>query len=402
MYSRILVALDGSEYSLCGGQIALGMARLLGCEITACHVYDLEIHRVRFQEMGPGLPAVYKGKETIQRLRKAHVSLMSEGFLALSRGYMEHFLSQGRETGIPMREASISGRSYVKILELAKKRKTDMIVMGAQGLGAIGDGVLGNTVSQVLQHATCDLLIARRAMDHGGLLVGIDGSAEAIHALHRSAYLGRVLRKKVHIATAYDPGFHAEVFRVMAHSLSPERQAEVGLARQERLHEGFIDGGLATLYRSFLDRADKEARNTGIHPSTALLKGKVYHALNREVERIGGDLLVVGRFGHHREKISKIGSNAEALARYCRANLLVTAPHVTRSFARESEERAVEWDSDALASLERIPLPARAGVRQKMENIILGEGRSQITLDTYIELGRRLGVANLGEDISAS
>jgi nucleotide-binding universal stress UspA family protein len=51
MYSTILVALDGSEYSISGSEIALGLARGLSSKILACHIYDEKTHRTRFREM---------------------------------------------------------------------------------------------------------------------------------------------------------------------------------------------------------------------------------------------------------------------------------------------------------------------------------------------------------------
>lgn len=329
MYSTILVALDGSKHSVWGAQIGLAIARGLGAEILACHVYDTKIHRVRFQEMEPGLPARYQGKESLHQLRKAHDSLILDGFHSLSRGYVEHFVADARRAGVTTSEVHVEGRNYVKILEIAQEQKTDLIVLGAHGIGACDDGPLGSTVARVLRHARCDVLVARRALGDGGILVGIDGSVQAMAALHKGAIWGQTLNRSIHVAAAYDRSFHNEVFKTMAHSLSAERQEEVGLARQEDLHENFIDGGLGTLYKTFLDRACKEAGIVGIDETpTTLLQGKTYQALVEHAGKIGADLLAVGRFGYHREHISEIGSNAEALARLGKTNILVVASDV--------------------------------------------------------------------------
>jgi nucleotide-binding universal stress UspA family protein len=325
MYSRILVALDGSEFSASGGQIALALARGFDSEILACHVYDAKIHRTRFREMEPGLPARFQGKESIHNLRKAHDSLILDGFLALSQGYMEHFVADARQIGLTAREVTIEGRNYAKILEIALDRKADLIVLGAHGIGAFNDGLLGSTAARVLRHARCDVLIARRALGDGAILVGIDGSDQAMAALRKGAILGRTLERSLHLAAAYDPDFHNEVFKAMAHSLSAERQEEVGLARQEGLHEQFIDGGLNALYKTFLERIRKQAGIMDIETSSKLLRGKPYQALVGYSGEIGADLVVVGRHGYHQEKVSQIGSNAEALVRLGKTNTLIVA-----------------------------------------------------------------------------
>ena len=55
MYSTILVALDGSDHSLAGGDLAVALAQRVGSGILAAHVYDAAIHTTRFREMEPGL-----------------------------------------------------------------------------------------------------------------------------------------------------------------------------------------------------------------------------------------------------------------------------------------------------------------------------------------------------------
>jgi nucleotide-binding universal stress UspA family protein len=328
MYSRILVALDGSKHSVWGAQITLTIARGLGAEILACHVYDVQIHRVRFHHMEPSLPARYQGKESLHHLRKVHDSLISDGLRVLSEGYMEHFVTEARGAGVTTCEVNVEGRNYVKILEIAHGRKTDLIVLGAHGIGACDDGLLGSTAGRVLRHARCDVLIARRPLGDGGILVGIDGSDQAMPALHKGAILGNTLKRSLHVAAAYDPDFHTEVFNTMVHSLSAERQEEVGFTRQENLHEEFIHGVLGNLYQTFLDRARKQTGTMGIKTSCALLQGKAYQALVEHAGKIGADLLAVGRYGYHREKISEIGSNAEAIARLGKTNILVVASDI--------------------------------------------------------------------------
>jgi nucleotide-binding universal stress UspA family protein len=328
MYSTVLVGLDGSKHSIWGAQIALAIARGLGAEILACHVYDTGIHRVRFHEMEPGLPTRYQGKESLHQLRNAHDSLISDGLQALSRGYMEHFVSEARGAGVTTSEVNVEGRNYVKILEAAHGRKTDLIVLGAHGIGACDDGLLGSTAARILRHAKCDVLIARRPLGDEGILVGIDGSEHSMAALHKGAIWGQTFKRPIHVAAAYDPGFHSDVFKTMAHALSEERQEEVGLTRQMNLHQGFIDGVLGNLYQSFLDRARKQTGRMGKKKSCALLRGKAYQAMIEYAGKIRADLLIVGRHGYHREKISEIGSNAEAIVRLGKTNILVVASDV--------------------------------------------------------------------------
>ena len=63
MYSKILVALDGSEWSAYGAGIALELAHRLGAGLVAAHVYDSGIHSLRFREMERVLPRQYQKEE---------------------------------------------------------------------------------------------------------------------------------------------------------------------------------------------------------------------------------------------------------------------------------------------------------------------------------------------------
>jgi len=190
MYSHILVALDGSEPSRFAGQTAVAIAVATRARVTACHVYGAQMHRRRFVDMEPGLPAQYQEQERLSGLRTAHDNLIDEGFRALSTGYIEDFVASARASGIAVETVTAEGRSYVGILHLAREYKVDLIALGAEGLGAVGDGMLGGATSRVLANAPCDVLVVRRGIGDGPILAGVDGSEEALKAAAPSRCAG--------------------------------------------------------------------------------------------------------------------------------------------------------------------------------------------------------------------
>ncbi len=293
MYASILVALDGSDCAHAAGRIALGAARELGCGVLGTHVYAAQLHSERFRAMEPGLPPESQGEETLGRLRETHDSFISDGLHALSRGYLEQFLSEARSAGVAAEEMHLEGRNYVRLLELARERGIGLIALGARGLGALDDGLLGSTAARVLRQAPCDVLIARRPLAGGAIVAGIDGSDYAQAIVRKAAVWARVSGGKLRLAAAYDPAFHVHVFETMARSLPPERQEEVGLQKQEALHEGLINDGLAALYRGFLDRAFQGLGSDGCPAERVLLEGKAYRALAEHAEGSGAGLIVV-------------------------------------------------------------------------------------------------------------
>lgn len=409
MYDHILVALDGSEPSRFAGQAAVALAAATGARVTACHIYGARMHRRRFSDMEPGLPAKYQEQEMLGNLRTAHDRLMDEGFRALSTGYIEEFVAASRHAGISIDSAAAEGRSYVGILHLARAHQADLIVLGADGLGAVGDGMLGGTTSRVLANAPCDVLVTRRQMNGGPILTGVDGSEEALKAATRAVTLGRAINRPIHMAAVYDPQFHTRVFITMARSLSAQRQEEVGLANQEQLHDDIINDGLGKLYAEFLREAERRFGGNGAVVKTALVTGKAYCALNSQAQQLAADLIVLGRYGHHRESCSSIGSNAENLLRSTPANVLLVGAVSRQDNSSRMAEPALAanppssiinnqlaWSPEAEARLQRVPSFVRGMAKRAVENAVRETGKDRVSADDFNEVAARFGMGAAG------
>lgn len=401
MYDQILVALDGSEPSRYAGQAALALAAAGASSLIACHVYGVDIHRRRFTDMEPGLPEKYQEKKTLTDLRMAHDRLMREGFLALSAGYVEDFVASAHKAGITARSVAMEGRSYTGILQIARSRRCDLICLGADGLGAIGNGMLGGTTTRVLYGAPCDVLVARRAPSDGPLIAGVDGSSAALSAVNRAAGLGRAMNKQVRLVAAYDPDFHTHVFSAVGNSLSPDRQQQVGLAGQEALHDDIINDGLGKLYSEFLRDAESSIKNNGVAATTSLLTGKAYDAINRQAADCDADLIVVGRHGNHREPSSRLGSNAEGLLRATSTNVLLIGgineePSEPKTISRVEEidrpPESLTWDSDAESRLQRVPSFVRNMAKLAVENSVRESGARRVSADDFDNVAAQFGM----------
>ncbi len=410
MYERILTALDGSEHSRHGGRISIALASKLHAELIASHVYSSELHAQRFRDMEPGLPAEYQQGELLDHLRGQHDSLIAEGFEALSLGYLEEICHEAQQAGVRIRSATPAGRNYVQLLALAESLEIDLLVLGAQGLGAIGDDQLGSTSARVLRHARCDVMICRQPIGNGAaILAGIDGSEQALDAAETANLWANALDRPLQLAAVYDTEFHAHVFSAMGHSLSLERQEQVGLAKQEDLHETLINDGLAHLYRGFLADAKARLGATNGQVQTRLLEGKAYRTLVDHARAEQAGLIVVARSGHHRQPISMLGSNAEAVCRLSDGNVLVVAGAKNSDdpsqddTAREAGKvpqaqtvpparQAMEWDSQALDRLQRAPTFVRPMARRMVEQTAREQGADRITMELFEKVLHRFGM----------
>jgi nucleotide-binding universal stress UspA family protein len=402
MYNQILVAIDGSMPSRYAGKAAIEIARVTGSCLVACHVYGADIHRIRFTDMEPGLPHKYQEKDNLAELRTTHARLMDEGFKALSAGYLEDFADLCRQSNIKVESVTIEGRSYAGILSIAKKYNCDLIAIGADGLGAIGNGILGGTTTRILQSAPCDVLVARCPMGDNPILTGVDGSEQCLIAVDKAVHLAHAMKKNVHLVAAYDPDFHTNVFNAIAENLSSENQEKVGLKGQKKLHDEIINKGLGKLYENFLDEAKKRFISNGTVIKTFLVAGKAYHALDTQARDCCAGLIVIGRHGHHHQLPSQLGSNAEALLRTSSANVLLVGGIEDKGhdckFAQAASENItsqtpLSWDSDAQKRLQRVPAFVRKIAKRAVESAVAQSGKNHVTSEDFDNIAARFGMA---------
>ncbi len=360
MYKKILVAIDGSDYSLAGGQIALSIAKKLGAQILASNVYDAQIHTRRFHEMESILPGQYREADTEEQLREVHNVWTNEGFLALSKKRLSPYIEMCKKAGVEPVEVNRQGRNYVEILKAAEETGADLIIMGAAGIGAV-DNQWGSTAARVLRMANCDVMLARKMPEGGDIVVGIDGSEEAEHALERAGAWAEALDKDIVLSAVYDPYFHnrvleslegassayetsyhEEIYKAVethgdaehygsGHTQTAVQEADPAAPHagahggghgesEDGGHDQMVDEGLAKLYEGFLQRAASKASG---ELRTELLKGKPYQRLAEHAHEAAADLVVAGRNGLHKSEFSSIGSNAEGIARMADTNVLI-------------------------------------------------------------------------------
>ena len=344
--------------------------------------------------MEPSLSSRYQMSPVLEELRRAHTGLIQEGLESLSQGYMDQFAEEAEALGVKARLCTLEGRNYVKILEQVESCGAGLVMLGAHGLGRTGDGRLGSTASRVLRQAGCDVFICRGPFETGSrILVGLDGSREALGSLERAAAWCRALGARLELAAAYDPVFHTEVFKVMSRSLSDDRKVQIGLDRQEKLHHMIIDDGLKRLYEGFLEEGAALAQSLGVANTSILLQGKAYSTL---IEYMASGpaptLAVVGRFGHHREPCSDIGSNSESIAGRSPCNVLVTKAVDTPSVQARLRPSSLEWEAEAESRLQRVPSFVRHMARRMVEEQAQRLGMTRISADFFTDTANRMGM----------
>jgi len=149
MYKHILVPTDGSKLSLKAVKTAAGLARACKAKVTALYVYEPYMPRAADESIVPmGLTRDQVAyKNAAEAAAKAALAKVEKG-LAVAK--------------VKCETASVSDPlPWHGILEAARKRKCDLVVMASHGRGGLAGLVLGSETHRVLAHSKIPVLVCR-------------------------------------------------------------------------------------------------------------------------------------------------------------------------------------------------------------------------------------------------
>ncbi len=150
-FKRILVAVDGSEYSERASEISIDMAQKYSAELLVLHVIPRPAYAYMplFPNVSP--PSQASFDEYYEYAKKA------------ARTYVDRILARAKTLGVnareEVREAVMS--TVQGITEYAQNEKVDLIVVGTRGLGGFRKLLIGSVSSGVVAHAHCPVLVVR-------------------------------------------------------------------------------------------------------------------------------------------------------------------------------------------------------------------------------------------------
>jgi nucleotide-binding universal stress UspA family protein len=140
MFDNILLAVDGSEHALHAACMAAKLAKAMNSQT------------LRIVVAYEPVPA-YLGEPNLQHVIDVRLN------------EAQHVLQETVETLGPLstdvHTELIEGDAADSIIEVARTRASDLIVMGSRGLSRLAELVLGSTSQKVVAHAPCPVLIVR-------------------------------------------------------------------------------------------------------------------------------------------------------------------------------------------------------------------------------------------------
>ena len=147
MLNTILVAVDGSKHSMRALEFATELAKKFDAALSVVSIYR---H--------------YSALESTHSLVKSRNEIVPPDIVLsqLAQDYVDEAVERARELGAAKVEGIVKrGQPSRTIVETAKEREADAIVMGSRGLGDIGAMLLGSVSHKVSSLAECTCITVK-------------------------------------------------------------------------------------------------------------------------------------------------------------------------------------------------------------------------------------------------
>lgn len=204
----------------------------------------------------------------------------------------------------------VDGDPRTALVAFAETHATDLIVLGARGLGAVAAFLLGSVSLGVARDAPCPVLVCKgspRPIET--VTVGLDGSDQAREAL---AWTARLPFEKVSVRLV------AVVEPIRYPATAPEIISAQLLAAMEE-----YEAERRAELQAVVSAAAVEVQGSVAAVETDTLAGGAADMLVRDVDAHGTDLLVVGARGQGALRRALLGSVSESVLRHASCPVLV-------------------------------------------------------------------------------
>ncbi len=144
-FSKIMVAIDGSEHSLKAAEYALEIAKSFSAQLYAVTVtYVPESYHLKQEDV-------------------LNQSIEMRGSIEDAKTWLKKFNQDSREDSIQLKTELINSHRPVDyvILEYAEKNDIDLIVLGTRGRSGFKKLLLGSIASSVVTYAHCPVMVVK-------------------------------------------------------------------------------------------------------------------------------------------------------------------------------------------------------------------------------------------------
>jgi nucleotide-binding universal stress UspA family protein len=291
---QILVPIDFSECSTPALKYAARLARAVSADLHLLHVW----------EVPEFVPRVMPGEGFLDR--RALSELMEQR----AREELDAFVREAEKLQIPIVSTKLAcGVPSRTIVEVAKRDRCDLLVVGTHGRTGFSHVMLGSVAERVVRHARCPVLTVRPdctpPAEFRKLLVPVDYSEHSSASLRYASDLASTLGAELDVVHVWDRPLYVSETLVVSDQDGVQRSL-IEMIRENADHE----------MREFLKRVQPQKEGgTRYFPPHRLVSGEPASTLVAELERGAHDLVVIGTRGQTGLKHLLLGSVAEKLVR---------------------------------------------------------------------------------------
>ena len=347
-FKSILVATDFSDNATNAVQKAALLAEHHAARLTLLHV----VNPVGFKPLRQWFaPSIDVDRQAVQ-----------------ARATLHRFTAEisGRH-GVPARFRIAIGGSFDEILRASDG--VDLLVLGQRGGSRIKDLVTGSTADRLLQSCRCASLIVKQPLDgfYRSILVPVDFTAYSQACLQSAAGLARTA--KIHMFHALDSIHEFQM-----------RMADVP-ADLIRTHGDIVDRELHIRMHNIAAKAGVESGRL----STAVRRGPAWACTLAHADKLGADLIVVGKHGASPMAELLLGSLTRRLLAESKCDLMVLpraaveTPHSRPAMASQRNGLVASTAKPVAASRRHRDSPYRKSARRntKADATVPGSGWSR-------------------------
>lgn len=140
----VLLATDMSELSRPAIEAGADLARKYGAKVVVGYVIEDRI---------PPLGMIEYSGINLAGIEEKHRETAEQ--------HLQELTAELKQTGLSVEYELGLGIPHREIVDLAKRKAADVIVMGTHGRGFVSHAILGSTAERVLRHAPCPCYIVR-------------------------------------------------------------------------------------------------------------------------------------------------------------------------------------------------------------------------------------------------
>ncbi|MGE5893501.1 MAG: universal stress protein, partial [bacterium] len=144
---RILVANDGSKYGEAAAAKAIDIAKRCGSELIAVSVVPSEMLSNISPDTG---------------FTQEQIELMTREMLAVSERSVTSVVTAAQQAGVKVEQLVLGGRPYETIVETAKEKRCDLIVVGSHGRTGLKKLFMGSVAERVIGLSPCAVLVVKK------------------------------------------------------------------------------------------------------------------------------------------------------------------------------------------------------------------------------------------------